>query len=90
MGDMSMGDTGVGDLGVGDDMSKNRPERERRAQRAAQEAAPASRERSAKEAPTGESYVSEENGRWVSHVAKPGAGRHRKGPGPVPREDAPE
>ncbi|MFH8404191.1 hypothetical protein ACH4FX_05365 [Streptomyces sp. NPDC018019] len=72
------------------DMSENRPERERRAQRAAQESAPAARERSAKEAPVGESYVSEENGRWVSHVAKPGTGRPRRGPGPVPREDAPE
>ncbi|MFH8746439.1 hypothetical protein ACH4GK_13845 [Streptomyces rimosus] len=80
----------MGDMSMSDDMSKNRPERERRAQRAAREDAPASRERSAREAPAGESYVSEENGRWVSHVAKPGAGRQRKGPGPVPREDAPE
>ncbi|MFH8344595.1 hypothetical protein [Streptomyces sp. NPDC018045] len=73
-----------------DDMSKDRPERERRAQRAAQESAPASRERSAKQAPSEESYVSEENGRWVSHVGKPVTGRHRRAPGPVPREDAPE
>ncbi|MEN2423253.1 hypothetical protein AABB02_34725 [Streptomyces rimosus] len=81
----------MGDMSTSDDMSKNRPERERRAQRAAREDAPASQERSAREAPAGESsYVSEENGRWVSHVAKPGTGRQRKSPGPVPREDAPE
>ncbi|KAA6212858.1 hypothetical protein CP973_26365 [Streptomyces albofaciens JCM 4342] len=79
----------MGDMSMSDDMSKNRPERERRAQRAAREDAPASPERGAGEAPAGEGYVSEENGRWVSHLAKPGAGRHRKGPGPVPREDAP-
>ncbi|MFK8844625.1 hypothetical protein [Streptomyces sp. Ac-502] len=73
------------------DMSKNRPERERRAQRAAQESAPAAPDRGAGEAAgIGESYLSQEDGRWVSHVGKPETGRPRKGPGPVPRTDTPE
>lgn len=73
------------------DMSKNRPERERRAQRAARENAPAAPDRSAGEAAgVGESYVSQEGDRWVSHVGKPETGKHRKGPGPVPRTDTPE
>ncbi|MEV5595603.1 hypothetical protein [Streptomyces sp. NPDC052496] len=73
------------------DMSKNRPERERRAQRAAQESAPAAPDRSAGEAAgVGESYVAQEGDRWVSHLGGPGTGKHRKGPGPVPRTDATE
>lgn len=71
-----------------DDKSKNRPERERRAEHAAQEDAPATPDRGAGEAAgVGESYVSQEDGRWVSHVGPSGTGKHRRAPGPVPRED---